>query len=333
MAGQARSYSPARSEIRDAINLLLKWISWLLVPVGLLLVFRQLQSGQTIDAALRGSVAGLAVMVPEGLVLLTSVAMAVGVVRLAARPVLVQDLPAIEGLARVDVVCCDKTGTLTQGSMRVVSVIKVGTDAGADEYAQQALGALAAAEPRPNATMRALADEFADPGWDPGQVVAFSSVRKWSAASYDGQRTWLIGSPETLLAAALPHGDGDSHGVLDQAAAASFSAFLTIRDLELGLGSARTSATIVAVTMSLVVLAALARPAAGWRGLMVLALVAVFAGLFTLPWLREQLAIVVLPVHLVALSVGFAAVGSVLLLLAWPISRLIPAGNREPVAS
>ena len=127
LAGQARSYSPARSEIRDAINLLLKWISWLLVPVGVLLVVRQLQSGQSVAEALRGSVAGLVGMVPEGLVLLTSVAMAVGVVRLAARRVLVQDLPAIEGLARVDVVCCDKTGTLTQGSMHVVSVIGVGT--------------------------------------------------------------------------------------------------------------------------------------------------------------------------------------------------------------
>ncbi len=78
-------------------------------------------------------------------------------------------------------------------------------------------------------------------------------------------------------------------------AAASFGAFLTIRSLGLGLGSARTSATIVAVAMSLVVLAALARPLAGWRGLMVLALASVFAGLFALPWLRDQLAIVVLP--------------------------------------
>ncbi len=178
LARQARSYSPARSEIRDAINLVLKWISWLLVPVGVLLVVRQLQSGQAADAALRGSVAGLVGMVPEGLVLLTSVAMAVGVVRLAARRVLVQDLPAIEGLARVDVACCDKTGTLTEGSMHVVAVIRMGgASSPADETAddpEAALGALAAADPRPNATMRALAEGFADPGWAPDQVVAFS---------------------------------------------------------------------------------------------------------------------------------------------------------------
>ncbi len=144
--------------------------------------------------------------------LLTSVAMAVGVVRLAARRVLVQDLPAIEGLARVDVVCCDKTGTLTQGSMRVVSVIGVGVGAGAGggPGAEAALGAVAVAGPRPNATMRALAATYADPGWQPDQVTAFSSARKWSAASYDGHGTKVIGSPEMVMA-----GPG---AVLDRAA-------------------------------------------------------------------------------------------------------------------
>ena len=216
LAGQARSYSPARSEIRDAINLLLKWISWLLIPIGVLLVIRQLQSGQTTTEAVRGSVAGLVGMVPEGLVLLTSVAMAVGVVRLAARRVLVQDLPAIEGLARVDVVCCDKTGTLTQGSMHVVSVIKVGDVSGPAADPEATLGALAAADPRPNATMRALAAGFADPGWEPDQVVAFSSARKWSAASYDGRGAWLVGSPDTILAGSVR--DDTRRSVLDRAA-------------------------------------------------------------------------------------------------------------------
>lgn len=216
LACEARKYSPARSEIRDAINLLLKWISWLLVPVGALLVARQLQSGQTTREALRGSVAGLVGMVPEGLVLLTSVAMAVGVVRLAARRVLVQDLPAIEGLARVDVVCCDKTGTLTQGSMRVVAMTVVGGPDGRDagRQAEAALGALAVAGPRPNATMRAVAAKFADPGWQADEVIPFSSARKWSAVSYDGRGTWVIGSPDTILAGP---GSPDDRAVLDQA--------------------------------------------------------------------------------------------------------------------
>ncbi len=208
---QARGYSPARSEIRDAINRLLAWISWALVIVGPPLVFTQLSSGQRLDEALRGSVAGLTGLVPEGLVLLTSVAMAVGVVRLASRRVLVQDLPAIEGLARVDLICCDKTGTLTQGSMQVVSVEPVLAEPVlaepvladpvlADPVPVDAvLGALAAADPRRNATMAALAARFADPGWRPTGVTAFSSARKWSAASFDGSGTWLIGAPEMIL--------------------------------------------------------------------------------------------------------------------------------------
>ncbi len=203
---QARGYRPARSEIRDAINRVLTWVSWLLLVVGPLLVFRQLNSGQTVAEALRGSVAGLTGMVPEGLVLLTSVAMAVGVVRLAARRVLVQDLPAIEGLARVDLICCDKTGTLTGGSMHVASVEPVAGQAlgpggkPAGESIERVLGAMAAADPRQNATMLAVADRFPDPGWQPTATTAFSSARKWSAASYDGRGTWLIGAPEMILA-------------------------------------------------------------------------------------------------------------------------------------
>ena len=586
LAEQARSYSPARSEIRDSINTVLRWISWLLVPVGAALVVRQLQSGLTVDEALRGSVAGLAGMVPEGLVLLTSVAMAVGVVRLAAKRVLVQDLPAIEGLARVDVVCCDKTGTLTQGSMRVASV--VGLNAGhraLDPRTEAALGALAAAASRPNATMRALAASYPDPGWRPEHVIAFSSARKWSAASYDGEGTWVIGSPEMIMArpgevldraahlaaggyrvlllakaaapaladdgeprlpsgidpvamvtleeqirpdakatleffarqsvsvrvisgdhpatvaaiagrlglpgasdhvidarelpedpadlaaavsdatiigrvaphqkraiiralqgaghvvamtgdgvndvlalkdsdvgiamgsgtpasrgvarlvllddafatlpgvvaegrriignvervsrlfltktgyalllalavaatgvpypfyarhltiistlsiglpafllALAPNADRVSSGFLGRAlrfaipaavmiAASVLSAFLTVRASGHGLGDARTSATIVAVAMSLFVLAALARPLASWRGGMVLALAAAFAGLFTLPWLRGQLAIDVLPPGTFALSLAIAAAGCGLLVAAWPLAR------------
>jgi magnesium-transporting ATPase (P-type) len=106
-------------------------------------------------------------------------------------------------------------------------------------------------------------------------------------------------------------------------AAASFGAFVTIRALGLGLGAARTSATIVAIAMSLFVLAALARPLASWRGLMVLTLATAFAALFAQPWLRAQLAIVVLPAHVLGLPLGIAATCCALLLLAWPLSRRV----------
>ena len=608
LAGQARSYSPARSEIRDAINLLLTWISWPLLPVGALLVYSQLNSGQSVGAALRSCVAGLVGMVPEGLVLLTSVAMAVGVIRLAARRVLVQDLPAIEGLARVDVVCCDKTGTLTVGQMHVVSVVPAAREPGGageppggagrpvDPLAA-ALGALAVADPRQNATTLALAESFPDPGWRPDQRTAFSSARKWSGARYPGQGTWLVGAPEMILGAregrdgavlgqasrlaeagyrvlllarasgeltgqALPAGvepialvslqerirpdaqptleyfarqgvsvrviSGDhpatvgaiarrlglagadrvldardlpqdpgllapvvgdatvigrvaphqkraiveaiqrsghvvamtgdgvndvlalkncdvgiamgsgtpaTRGVarlvlLDDAfatlpgvvaegrrlignvdrvsrlfltktvyamliavtvaalaapypfyprhltivstltigvpafflalapnaariasgflgralrfaipaglviAVAVLAAYLAVRGMGMGLGAARTSATVVATVLSLGVLARLARPLLSWRGAMVLALAGIFAALFTVPWLRTQLAIVVLPPAILGFSLGIAGAGFAILLLAWPAAeRLTMAGHRVRLRS
>jgi cation-transporting ATPase E len=142
--------------------------------------------------------------------------------------------------------------------------------------------------------------------------------------------TLSIGVPAFFLAFA-PNADRVQPGFLGRAlrfavpagvviAAAVLGAFLGVRAFGHGLAAARTSATIVAVAMSLFVLAALARPLASWRGAMVLALAAAFAALFTLPVLREQLAIVVLPAGLFALSVGVAATGCGLLLAAWPLA-------------
>src|SRR5438128_600693 len=118
LAREARRFSLVRSELRDGVNRIVVLVSWALVPTAALLFFSQLRS-QGLHDALRGSVAGTVAMVPEGLVLLTSIAFAAGVVRLGRRNVLVQELPAVEGLARVDVLCIDKTGTLTEGRLVV----------------------------------------------------------------------------------------------------------------------------------------------------------------------------------------------------------------------
>jgi cation-transporting ATPase E len=145
--------------------------------------------------AIVGVVAGLVAMVPQGLVLLTSIAFGVAAVTLARRHVLVQELPAVEGLARVDVVCLDKTGTLTDG--RIV-LDRIETFDGAIGV-EEALGALAAEE-EPNQTLAAIGDAFAPPqGWVRSDSVAFSSTRKWSAASFDARGTWVIGAPEIVL--------------------------------------------------------------------------------------------------------------------------------------
>ena len=196
LAAQAKQFTLVRSELRSGIDFMLKLVSWLVVPTAALLVWSQLNANDSFKEALRGAVAGTVAMVPQGLVLVTSVAFAVGVVRLGRRQVLVQELPAIEGLARVDVVCLDKTGTLTQGRLAVDSVQPIsGEDYGAP------LGALAVADPNPNATLAAIRRAFTPPeGWTPTASVPFSSARKWSGATFAGHGSFILGAPEVVLA-------------------------------------------------------------------------------------------------------------------------------------
>src|SRR5690349_23327917 len=153
LAEEASRFTLVDSELRAGIDRILQIITYLLVPAAALIIWSQFRTaGTEVDDALRGMVAALVPMVPEGLVLLTSVAFAVGVIRLGQRNCLVQELPAIEGLARVDVVCADKTGTLTETGMRVSTVENVSANGSAPSDVDTALAALAAADPHPNAS-------------------------------------------------------------------------------------------------------------------------------------------------------------------------------------
>ena len=134
-------------------------------------------------------------MVPEGLVLLTSIAFAAAVVRLGRRRVLTQELQAVEGLARVDVLCVDKTGTLTEGRLAVDRVERLG-----ELDPAPALAAIARRDPAPNATMRAIAASYPDaPGWLAQGSVPFSSARAWSAVDFGADGAWYLGAPDALL--------------------------------------------------------------------------------------------------------------------------------------
>lgn len=197
---QAKKFHQTNSELRDSINKFIRLLSYLLLPVGLLLFLSQwLRADLPIKEVLRGTIAGMVTMVPEGLVLLTSIAMAVAVIRLAAKKVLVQDLPAVEVLARVDTICVDKTGTLTEPGMQVRDVVSLVES----QMTSAALGALAAVESSPNPTLQAVGARYPNPAWTVQQSVPFSSARKWSAATFADHGTWVIGAPEMLL------GDGD----------------------------------------------------------------------------------------------------------------------------
>jgi cation-transporting P-type ATPase E len=197
LATEARRFSLVHSEIQAGINLILRYVTWALAPTALVLALSQFAADhESWREAVAGTVAGVVAMVPEGLVLLTSLAFAVAAVTLARRQVLVQELPAVEGLARVDVFCVDKTGTITEGAIEFAEVELFLTAVEVD----QALGALAADE-NANATMAALRRVFLAPEtWSRTGVVPFSSARKWSAASFADHGSWVIGAPEMMLA-------------------------------------------------------------------------------------------------------------------------------------
>ena len=197
LAAEARRFTLVRSELMEGINRILRYVTWAMVPVAVLLLVSQLHARDSVAAALTSTVAALVGMVPQGLVLLTSVAFGVAAVTLGRRRVLLQQLPAVEVLARVDVVCFDKTGTLTDGSITFDRVIRLGSTTPVDA----ALGALAA-EGDQNATLAAIGQAFPAPaGWVRESAIPFSSARKWSAASFDGHGTWVLGAPEVVLAA------------------------------------------------------------------------------------------------------------------------------------
>lgn len=197
IAAQARRYTVVSSDLRQAINTVLRYITWIMIPIALAFITSQMLTHGTLREAAISTVAGLVGMVPEGLVLLTSVVFAVSAITLARRNVLVQELPAVEGLARVDVVCLDKTGTLTEGSLVVQGLHCLDAE---EEEVREALGAFAAAFPAGNATIKALSEAFPAPdGWEVAGLVHFSSARKWSAASFRSRGNLVLGAPELLM--------------------------------------------------------------------------------------------------------------------------------------
>ncbi|MFC9587186.1 HAD-IC family P-type ATPase [Streptomyces yangpuensis] len=205
LAEEASRFTLVHSELRSGISTILKYVTWMMIPTSIGLIISQLVVKENnLNDAIARTVGGIVPMIPEGLVLLTSVAFAIGVIRLGRKQCLVQELPAIEGLARVDVVCLDKTGTLTEGGMDVTELRPLG---GADPaYVKKVLGALGESDPRPNASLQAIIDAYPDSAeWRCTESLPFSSARKYSGASFsegDGENnTWLLGAPDVLLPA------------------------------------------------------------------------------------------------------------------------------------
>jgi cation-transporting ATPase E len=217
LAVEARRFSRTSSELVSGTDRILRWIAVGLVVVGPAVLWGQFRSADNVDwrDAVTGTVGALVGMVPEGLVLLTTLAFLVATVGLARRQTLVQELPAVEGLARVDVVCLDKTGTLTHGDVAFdrLEVLR------ADPGAERALALLGAGDGG-NATAAAVAAAFPDPGPQPPvAAVPFDSARKWSAVRTAEGRSWLLGAPEMVLPAATTGAQAAARGRADALAA------------------------------------------------------------------------------------------------------------------
>ncbi|MGP4089885.1 cation-translocating P-type ATPase [Streptomyces sp. KR55] len=204
LAEEASRFTLVHSELRSGISTILKYVTWMMIPTAIGLIISQLVvKDNDLKDSLARTVGGIVPMVPEGLVLLTSVAFAIGVIRLGRKQCLVQELPAIEGLARVDTVCLDKTGTLTEGGMDVTELRLL--DGHDEAYVRQVLGALGESDPRPNASLQAIISAYPDgEEWRVTEALPFSSARKYSGASFsegNGEAsTWLLGAPDVLLA-------------------------------------------------------------------------------------------------------------------------------------
>lgn len=266
LAMEARKYSVVTSELQEGTNRVLTWISWVIVPMTLLLLWSQLRVAGGISGSLDSgqwkgavvlAVAGVVGMVPQGLVLLTSVNFAAAAMALARRKVLVQELPAVEVLARVDMLCLDKTGTLTSGAVELdhiesclgsacadgdggsLAAGKVSADAAAGgsagtgavvpasaDAARAALAYLVGGS-EANATGSAIAAGLT--GLEPAQAryaIAFNSARKWSAVQTQAG-AYVLGAPEIVLAGSTGSGsteadnadsDGTGLGSTDNAA-------------------------------------------------------------------------------------------------------------------
>ncbi|CAB4988466.1 unannotated protein [freshwater metagenome] len=200
LSSEARRFSLVKSELRTGINRVIAIVGWMMIPVALILITSQLATHDGFVAAVQGSAAGLVAMVPEGLVLLTSIAFAVGATRLASKKVLTQELAAIEGLARVDTICLDKTGTLTEGSLSLSTVEHLGSQATSTIDPALVLAAIGASDNHPNPSLAAIVANYPDgPGWTLSNSIAFSSARKWSAAQFAEHGSWYLGAPDILL--------------------------------------------------------------------------------------------------------------------------------------
>lgn len=193
---EAKYLKKVKSEILASLNKILKVISIVIIPVGLILFFKQINiGGNTISASVVNTVAALISMIPDGLMLLSSTVFAVAIIRLAKHKVLVKELYSIETLARIDTLCLDKTGTITNQIMEVKDIIKLNNNYNIDNI----LSNFAYSFDSVNSTLKALQNKFERKGDIlVEKVIQFSSIKKWSLIETK-EESYILGAPEFVL--------------------------------------------------------------------------------------------------------------------------------------
>ena len=195
----AKYVKKINSEIMSSLQKIIKILTFIIIPIGIALFYSQFYvQGATWQTAVVKTVAAVIGMIPEGLVLLTSTVLAVSVIRLSRSKVLVQELYCIETLARVDTLCLDKTGTLTEGNMEVRKYIPLNKD---KKEMANILANIAKASEDENSTLEAIRNSFTkiEQEFQTIKKVAFSSKEKWSGIQFKEQETYIIGAPEIVL--------------------------------------------------------------------------------------------------------------------------------------
>jgi cation-transporting ATPase E len=201
LAAEAKRFRRIPSELRRATDRILQATTILMVPISVLLIATRWPMSHDLRMVVPETVGALVGMIPQGLVLLTSIAFAVSATKLARRQALMEEMSAVEVLARVDVVCLDKTGTLTEPELEVQRLeVLPGCE---ESAARSALGSIARMDPLDarNATARALAAAYGESSWVCVLAVPFSSRRKWSAVDFGERGVWVLGAPDVLLPA------------------------------------------------------------------------------------------------------------------------------------
>ncbi|MDE5990654.1 MAG: HAD-IC family P-type ATPase [Clostridia bacterium] len=197
LMSEAKKFKKSKSELMRSINWIIRIATIIIFPLGILMFVTNMKHATSTSGAVTSTVSSIIGMIPEGLVMLTSVALALGIIRLAKKRTLVQDLYSIEALARVDVLCLDKTGTITEGSMQVESVHVYSSKFGSpDDIMANMVKALGTN----NATFEACAEYFSsNETYKVSKLMPFSSARKWSGVTFNEQGTFIVGAPEFVL--------------------------------------------------------------------------------------------------------------------------------------